>query len=264
MTKAQRRFLEEARQRRARAAAARTSSQAQGVRLSRDGRLIMNRTERRRTAYHEAGHAVVDAALGIRFRRVTIVPSGALLGTVERRRLPICLWRVRRVRFPRTYIERLILDCLSGGIAEKFARRDGQASGLSEDHKAIGLIRYLAGCRTIGGRVRRYNEMHRWAKALVRRHWNAIHEVAQMLIRDKTLSECQVLRAVKFAEFIEMISSKEGSELVLRRGVNPDFVARVQHILDGDAFLTEMLEDEFASAPVDQRAPGRLVSSRLA
>jgi cell division protease FtsH len=217
MTKAQRRFLEEVRQRRARATAARTSSQAQGVRLSRDGNLIMNRTERRRTAYHEAGHAVINAVVGIRFRRVTIVPWRHLLGRVERRRLPDIFWRNP------IQIRRLILSCLSGGITEKLARRDGQASGLSEDlTKATMLIRRLPGCRTISGRLRRHIEMYRQADALVRRHWDVIGEVAERLVRDKTLSECQVLGIFKetsLAALIEMLSAKDG-DLLLRRGVN--------------------------------------------
>ena len=78
------------------------------------------------------------------------------------------------------------------------------------------------------------------------RHWDAIDEVAQRLIRDKILSECQVLGIFKetsLAALIEMISAKDGADFLLGRGVDPEFVARVQHV------LTEMLEDEPASAP---------------
>ena len=189
----------------------------------------MNRTERRRTAYHEAGHAVINAVVGIRFRRVTIVPQVHLLGWVEQRRLPDIIWRNP------VQIRRLILSCLSGGIAEKFARRDGQASGLAEDlDKAIMLVGQLPGCRTRQSRVRRFEEMHAGADVLVRRHWDAIGEVAERLVRDKTLSECQVLgicKETKWAALIEVISTKDGADFLLRRGVDPEFVARVQNIL---------------------------------
>ena len=91
------------------------STQSKGVRLSLDGsRFIMNRNERRWTAYHEAGHAVINALLGIRFRLVTIIPSGELLGRVERQQLPI--GRRRWKRIPRGYVRREIVSILAGGI----------------------------------------------------------------------------------------------------------------------------------------------------
>jgi hypothetical protein len=194
-------FVQQARMRRARAAAGPpvVSSQSKGVRLGRDGRVIMNRTERRRTAYHEAGHAVIYAALGIRFRLVTVIPSVHLLGRIERRR-PFG----GRVRQPRIQIERFLLGTLAGGIAERLSRRDGQASGLEEDEQfVLGLLRSLPGCRTMTGRVRRHIAMYVRAQRLVRRHWKVIDEVAEGLICDKTLTEGQVLRELRDADRFE-------------------------------------------------------------
>ena len=147
-------FVQQARMRRARAAVGppAVSSQCKGVRLSRDGRVIMNRTERRRTAYHEAGHAVIYAVLGIRFRLVTVIPSVHLLGRIERRR-PFGGW----VRQPRIQIERLILGTLAGGIAERLSRRDGQASEAAEKRlrRRSALCPDLkpGACRPDGGRL---------------------------------------------------------------------------------------------------------------
>jgi len=42
-----------------------------------------SRSERERTAYHEAGHAVVAFSLGSRIKMVTIKPDGHYLGWVE-------------------------------------------------------------------------------------------------------------------------------------------------------------------------------------
>jgi ATP-dependent Zn protease len=194
MTRTRLSFIPQARKRRALTSAdKRASTQSKGVKLSRDGRRsIMNRSERRWTAYHEAGHAVLHALLGIRFRLVTIVPSGHLLGRVERKRRPI--WR----GITRAGVRREILSLLAGGIAERLARRDGQTSGLAQDIDCVvPLIAYLPGSRTSSGRCRRLIEMHRRAEGLVRRNWDVIDQVARRLIRDKTLSECQVLRILK-------------------------------------------------------------------
>ena len=150
MTRARPRFIQQARMRRAIANRddRGESTQSKGVRLSLDGsRIIMNRNERRWTAYHEAGHAVINALLGIRFRLVTIVPSGELLGRVERQQLPI--GRRRWKRIPRGYVRREIVSILAGGITERFARRDGLASGLRDDlRRVVSLIRLLPSSRT--------------------------------------------------------------------------------------------------------------------
>jgi hypothetical protein len=199
LTHARVRFIQQARKRRALAAdtSRGESTQSKGVWLSRDGtRSIMNRSERRWTAYHEAGHAVTDALLGLRFRQVTIVPSGHLLGRVERTHVP--MWRRSPRRFFRIYARRIIINLLAGGLAERLARRDGQASGLKADLEiVVRLIALLPGTRSLNGRYRRHLEMHLQAEDLVRSNWHAIDVVARRLIRDKTLSERQVLRIVR-------------------------------------------------------------------
>ena len=199
MTRARPRFIQQAKMRRAIANGddRGKSTQSKGVRLSLDGsRFIMNRNERRWTAYHEAGHAVINALLGIRFRLVTIIPSGELLGRVERQQLPI--GRRRWKRIPRGYVRREIVSALAGGIAEGLARRDGLASGLRDDlEKLVSLIRLLPRSRTLSGRCRCHIEMHRRAEGLVRRNWDVIDEVARKLIRDKTLSEREVLKVLR-------------------------------------------------------------------
>jgi hypothetical protein len=163
----------------------------------------MSGSERRWTAYHEAGHAVIHALLGIRFLLVTIVPSGHLLGRVEREQQPI--WRGSPTTH--AHVRRLILCLLAGGIAERLARRDGQASGLEQDRDSVvPLIAHLPGSRTLGQRVRRHIEMHLRAESLVRRHWNAIDEVAQRLIRDKTLKEQDVLRILRQETFADALA----------------------------------------------------------
>jgi ATP-dependent Zn protease len=150
----------------------------------------MSRTERRRTAYHESGHAVIAWLLGLRFRHITIVPSGIFLGQVV---MP----PVRRstARVSHLQIRRVILMRLAGGIAEGLARRDGQASGVSEDlNVALSLMRCLPGCRSMTGFTRRYRDMFKQAKDLVERNWPAIRLTAELVLNASTLDERHVRR----------------------------------------------------------------------
>jgi hypothetical protein len=200
MTRSQRSFMQKARQRRARRCPD-ESSQAKGVRVGRNGKLIMNRTELRRTAYHEAGHAVICSLLGIRYEFVSIVPCKGLLGRVVMKRSPI--WRAPNTPVSRKRIERQILNCFAGGIAERLARRDGRASGLSADwDAAVALMKRFPEYRTKVLAVRYTMRAHARADVLVRRHWSEIYDVAEMPLEEKTISEGAVLSVLrKEAEF---------------------------------------------------------------
>ncbi len=179
MTRSQRSFMQRARQRRAGRCPGKWS-QAKGVRVGRNGRFVMNRTELRRTAYHEAGHAVMCSLLGIRYELVSIVPYKGLLGRVAMKRSPI--WRAPNTRVPRWRIERQILNCFAGRIAERLARRDGLASGLSANSSmAVALMKRFPECRTKVLAVRYTKRVLARAEVLVRRHWSEICDVAEML-----------------------------------------------------------------------------------
>jgi hypothetical protein len=65
----------------------------------------------------------------------------------------------------------------------------------------------------------------------MRHYWDANDEVAQWLIRDVTLSECQVLgtlRVTNFAPLIDMMSLKDDVEFLLRGGANPELERRIE------------------------------------
>ena len=178
MTRSQRRFMQKARQRRAGRCPGK-SSQAKGVRIGRNGKLVINRTELRRTSYHEAGHAVMCSLLGIRYEFVSIVPYKGLLGRVSMKRSPI--WRAPNARVPRRRIERQILNCFAGGIAERMARRDGLASGLGRLEHGRGVNETLPRMPHERLAVRYTKRVLARAEVLVRRHWSEICDVAEML-----------------------------------------------------------------------------------
>jgi hypothetical protein len=253
-------FVQQAKMRHAKAAGTyrEEPSQSKGVRLSRDGRrLIMNRSERRWTAYHEAGHAVIDAVLGIRFLRVTIVPWKHMLGRVERRRRSIGL--PHKARQPRVHVERAIVGTLAGGIAERLARRDGRASGLAEDYnEECVLTRLLPGTRSRSGGARRLDAMQLRAETFVQHHWNAIDQVALRLIRDRTLKECEVLTILRQEKLVDalagMNSSDEGVEYLLHKAV-----AALGHVA---GTCPGEVQDESASVSASQEpAPGQEIAN---
>jgi hypothetical protein len=107
------------------------------------------------------------------------------------------------------HIQRFILHCLAGGIAERLARRDGQASGLQDDRRiAVSLIRVLFGSRSPTLVTRHFKRMHARADALVRRHWSAISDVAEMLLEEKTVSERAVLCLLREQAVFETLRSR--------------------------------------------------------
>jgi hypothetical protein len=219
---------------------------ALGYKLSRDGRqLIVSRTERRRTAYHEAGHAVVHALLAQRFAYVTIEPIPIHPETLEQ----IAYDGVGPVRFlmgrvcreghfpegepPPEWVGREIITQLAGGIAERIYRRDGEASGELQDHLSVwalcsALLQRAAAQNGTDpqppdeqAQAQLFDEFYQRAETLVRRHWTAIDAVAQRLIRDRTLKEHEVLRIQKHENFmdalIDVISVDQDLELLFHK-----------------------------------------------
>jgi hypothetical protein len=90
--------------------------------------------ERRRTAYHEAGHAVMAFELGLSIREVTIVPddAGNFLGRVTGTPLgPDVMARFAEYDPDRHLVEQLIMFPLAGGIAEQ--ELTGQVENLGDE-----------------------------------------------------------------------------------------------------------------------------------
>jgi len=78
--------------------------------------LVMSEEEKRLTAYHEAGHALVAVLVpeADPLHKVTIIPRGMALGLTQQ--LPL----EDRYTYPRTYLEANLLVLMGGRLAEEF------------------------------------------------------------------------------------------------------------------------------------------------
>ena len=129
---------------------------------------LMSDDERRRTAYHEAGHALVRRALpgAAPPHRVTIVPTGNALGYCS------SVDDHDRVLYSRSWMLDLVASVLGGWVAERLVFGEN-ASGCSNDlERADALARQMVcelgmterlGPRVFAGPHRRSDEM---AKAI--------------------------------------------------------------------------------------------------
>jgi hypothetical protein len=147
---------------------------------------------RERTAYHEAGHAVVAYHLGIEIRHVTIVPNHSSAGHLAHGDL-FC---ARGVGSDEANLERAIQLALAGPLTQtrfhrpSYRRRDGR-----QDYDcATGLARYLAG--SAGEReFLRYQE--RRTNDLIDHYWNEIERVARALLECDELSGAAVKKIIE-------------------------------------------------------------------
>jgi len=160
---------------------------------------------RRAIAYHEAGHAVVMEAVGVRVRRATIVPSKYESGSVcphEGESDPA---------------SQVLID-LVGVLAERRAagRRPRltfpSATAVSYFHVKGDLIEYGAAvdglnaweaAAVIAPSHRERTAYLRWqwerAAAMVERRWVEVEAVAAALLKRKTLYGSEVRRVIRAA-----------------------------------------------------------------
>jgi hypothetical protein len=155
---------------------------------------------RRATAYHEAGHAVMALVHQRGFRYVTITARADSLGHVLFRRFSKNFDPEGAFRYSDPRIDRTIdvtVDCaLAGHIAEKRATGRNHWSGAIGDHDAaIELALYRCGSTE---QAEAYLEWRRlWVRdKLTTGHiWKAVEAVAEALVESERLSHAEA-RAV--------------------------------------------------------------------
>ena len=151
----------------------------------------------RRTAYHEAGHAVQAERLGVRFTRVTIRSEGDSLGCVS-----LCDWMPNGDDLAATVegrdgMERDMMVSLAGQAAER--RKMGRASrhGWSGDRDSVVEL-----ALRFAGTGEQATVYVRWLELRVRDFissplgWSWVDAVARELLERETLTEDEVKAAM--------------------------------------------------------------------
>lgn len=152
----------------------------------------------RRTAVHEAGHAVAAFFLHLPFKEVSIIPdpvAGDSLGHVQ------LLWRPRHVSFKnpriRDRIERFVMCNLAGVITCQlmgYEYDESDLDGLLADAQNFGIINLMA-----EGREQTF--YHEWlmerTKNLLKRRQGVIRAVADELFIRKTMSGRMVSKVIR-------------------------------------------------------------------
>jgi hypothetical protein len=98
-------------------------------------------TQEERTAYHEAGHAVVTVFLGLKFLKVTIVPEGDSPGCKHDRKYSDRFWQEGGLSpYMLDRLGKIIKSFLAGGIAARIASgRSNNVGSRGDEEKASEL-----------------------------------------------------------------------------------------------------------------------------
>lgn len=157
----------------------------------------MNRTATRRhnlkrTAYHEAGHAVIAKARGLALRRMTIRPRGDLLGSTiagTRRVGPVA-------------DRKNIAVALAGHIAEQMAvgKLDAAAlEGSLDDMTTAYRLMRRRGFRTHAAQEEEYWRVGIAVHEELRARWRAVQALARALLEREHFSGKEARRSIRQA-----------------------------------------------------------------
>jgi hypothetical protein len=144
------------------------------------------------TAYHEAGHAVMPYFLGVRLKKVSIVPGKdyvgiVLLEKVVRGLAPEIDTSLRN--FDR--MEKLARIAIAGSIAQKI-HAPRSHGGASSDHQTVVDIAFM-----LNGSSEAANAWIEWLKIRVKdalkTRWVFVDTVARELVKEKELNREQIL-----------------------------------------------------------------------
>jgi len=203
------------------------------VQFGRERRRVMDDEEKKLTAYHESGHALVQALLDdgeMPVHKVTIIPRGRSLGstmfipkkdilTQAKRRMlnQICMGLGGRAA------EELVLNDISSGAAgdikqiTKIARHmvcDWGMSSLGpiaygDNQDTVFLGREITRNENVSEETARQIdeeihqivfEQHERAKKLVSEHRSALDKIAESLLEHETIEGKHVLEIIEFGE----------------------------------------------------------------
>jgi hypothetical protein len=144
----------------------------------------------KRTAYHEAGHAVAAVLMDVPFRRVTILPDAQCAGRVDLANVepPI------HVKAARDHWARRICVFLAGPLAETLYSRCWQQQPISNEHTDEFKVWEIIACFDLRAKADRVNRLRFQTLERLRAPdvWAVVEVVALELLKRKTLNSAQV------------------------------------------------------------------------
>jgi cell division protease FtsH len=163
------------------------------VQLGAERTLIMPEEDRRRTAYHESGHALLGMLQpgADPVRKITIVPRGRALGVT------MSTPEVERYAYSEEYLRGRIIGALGGMVARwGMSERVGRLSALPSDaQQAYGLSAAPQTLDVIDSEMRRIvDECYEEACRKLRDHRSRLEALAAALLDSETLEEADAYR----------------------------------------------------------------------
>jgi hypothetical protein len=145
----------------------------------------------KKTAYHEAGHAVANFATGKRFTKVSVIPIpedgslGRVSGTGWQSKLNPELDDTEQPRL-RRMVEREIITLLAGVVAEaKLTGRYNHIGASKDYHKAVSYASYVTDS------TRETEAYIEWlfekTKNILSRRWGAVELLTEELVRQQEI-----------------------------------------------------------------------------
>ncbi len=181
--------------------------------------------DERSVAYHEAGHAIANLAMGHKVEKVTIVPiAGESLGhcVPGRRRHRRIQWWVRdqaggyRDRSDDEYIRHLerrhtqdsAVFAVAGVVGETFSRQgcpptsvelllEGGTGDASDAESVLKHIRGLYPSATMGRQLAVLQAIIARAAKLLHSHWGEVERLAEALLIYRTLTAAEVRKVLR-------------------------------------------------------------------
>jgi len=145
-------------------------------------------SRREATAYHEAGHAVVCHKLGYQTKRITIVPSGTSLGECSHEKIIRSNPEVDGSAKARLQMEKCIMVCLAGNIAQRRWRASSVRSyhASSDNHLATDLAIRINGSGPIATAYLKWLSLR--TKQILESSWQTVEALATDLLRVGTIN----------------------------------------------------------------------------
>jgi hypothetical protein len=154
-----------------------------------------------RTAYHEAGHAVVSFALRRAVRHLSIVPDEETNGRVANHELRNSQPDRENDARTRGLVEREIMILLAGGIALAKFQGHGRRRGDGQDLRDANLLADGI-CGDLDERIAFVRWLRERTRLLLNQpwHWRAVKDIARALLEHKELTGRAAQRIFQAAE----------------------------------------------------------------